>query len=401
MGHNMLSQSNRIVILLSCTLVLMAQMATTLYLPALPQVAGELAISRHSAELSISLFVIGAALPVIYWGHAAEKYGRKRSLSMALIVFITASLVLYFTQSLESLLIARVIQGAGAGGAAIIARIIVRDYWHGDALTQKLSLLSMAFIAALGIGQFIGSLLTQYSDWRIGFLILSSIAAFSLLAITQLQLQGPAQSDQQKPKSSASYMQIVKDRGFLIPCTQGGLGFATIVTLQEVSPFIFDHDLQLSGQLFGFFGLAIGVTYFLGSLYVKRYVTKVGSQQLMNRGAYILLTGALLMLTIWLFSESIPGQILVGSYIALYLLIIFGQAVIFPNSMSLAASNSAHSGAHSIALCGFLQQSMAGVAAALAVGAGHSHSWTYWVAIMGVVIFTLGFTRKEQTACLN
>ncbi|GAB6259977.1 MFS transporter [Photobacterium sp. CCB-ST2H9] len=397
----MLSQSNRIVILLSCTLVLMAQMATTLYLPALPQVAGELAISRHSAELSISLFVIGAALPVIYWGHAAEKYGRKRSLSMALIVFITASLVLYFTQSLESLLIARVIQGAGAGGAAIIARIIVRDYWHGDALTQKLSLLSMAFIAALGIGQFIGSLLTQYSDWRIGFLILSSIAAFSLLAITQLQLQGPAQSDQQKPKSSASYMQIVKDRGFLIPCTQGGLGFATIVTLQEVSPFIFDHDLQLSGQLFGFFGLAIGVTYFLGSLYVKRYVTKVGSQQLMNRGAYILLTGALLMLTIWLFSESIPGQILVGSYIALYLLIIFGQAVIFPNSMSLAASNSAHSGAHSIALCGFLQQSMAGVAAALAVGAGHSHSWTYWVAIMGVVIFTLGFTRKEQTACLN
>ena len=98
MGHNMLNQSNRFVILLSCTLVLMAQMATTLYLPALPQVAGELAISRYSAELSISLFVIGAALPVIYWGHAAEKYGRKRSLSMALIVFITASLVLYFTQ---------------------------------------------------------------------------------------------------------------------------------------------------------------------------------------------------------------------------------------------------------------------------------------------------------------
>ncbi|MGF1850655.1 MFS transporter [Vibrio satsumensis] len=397
----MLSQSNRFVMLLSCTLVLMAQMATTLYLPALPQVASELGISRHSAELSISLFVIGAALPVIYWGHAAEKYGRKSSLTMALIVFIAASLVLYSTQSLESLLIARVIQGAGAGGAAIIARIIVRDYWHGDLLTQKLSLLSMAFIAALGIGQFIGSLLTQYSDWRMGFLILSSIAAFSLLAITQLQVQGPPPSDQQKPKSSASYMKIVKDQGFLIPCIQGGLGFATIVILQEVSPFIFDHDLQLTSQLFGFFGLAIGVTYFLGSVYVKRYVTKVGSQRLMNRGTYILLTGVLLMLVIWMFSELLVGQILVGSYIFLYLLIIFGQAIIFPNSMSLAASNSSYNGAHSIALCGFLQQSMAGVAAVLAVSADHSHSWTYWIAIMGVGIFALGFTRKEQKACLN
>ncbi|MGR5109018.1 MFS transporter [Vibrio jasicida] len=397
----MLSQSNRFVMLLSCTLVLMAQMATTLYLPALPQVASELGISRHSAELSISLFVIGAALPVIYWGHVAEKYGRKSSLTMALLVFIAASLVLYSTQSLESLLIARVIQGAGAGGAAIIARIIVRDYWHGDLLTQKLSLLSMAFIAALGIGQFIGSLLTQYNDWRMGFLILSSIAAFSLLAITQLQVQGPPPSDQQTPKSSASYMKIVKDQGFLIPCIQGGLGFATIVILQEVSPFIFDHDLQLTSQLFGFFGLAIGVTYFLGSVYVKRYVTKVGSQRLMNRGTYILLTGVLLMLIIWMFSELLVGQILVGSYIFLYLLIIFSQAIIFPNSMSLAASNSSYNGAHSIALCGFLQQSMAGVAAVLAVSADHSHSWTYWIAIMGVGIFALGFTRKEQKACLN
>ncbi|MCM0148314.1 MFS transporter [Photobacterium galatheae] len=397
----MLSQSNRFVIILSCTLVLMAQMATTLYLPALPQVASELAISRHHAELSISFFVIGAALPVIYWGHAAEKYGRKCSLAMALLVFMTASLALYFTQSLESLLIARVIQGIGAGGAAIIARIIVRDYWNGDALTQKLSLLSMAFIAALGIGQFIGSLLTQYSDWRIGFLLLASIAVISLFAMTRLQLQGPVQSGQLTPKSRASYVQIVKDRGFLIPCMQGGLGFATIVILQEVSPFIFDHDLQLSGQMFGFFGLAIGMTYFLGSLYVKRTVTQVGSQQLMYRGAYIILMGALLMLTIWLFSESLQRQILIGSYLILYLLIIFGQAVIFPNSMSLAASSSSHSGAHSIALCGFLQQSMAGLAAALAVGAGHSHSWTYWVAMMGIVIFSLGFTKREQKACLN
>ncbi|MEJ2762727.1 MFS transporter [Photobacterium sp. MCCC 1A19761] len=397
----MLNQSNRFVMLLCCALVLMAQMATTLYLPALPQVASELAISRHYAELSISLFVIGAALPVIYWGHAAEKYGRKRSLSMALMVFITASLVLYFTQSVESLLIARVIQGIGAGGAAIIARIIVRDHWHGDHLTQKLSLLSMAFIAALGIGQFIGSLLAQYHDWRVGFLLLSSIAACSLFAITQLQLNGPTQSDPKAPKSTASYVQIVKDRGFLIPCVQGGLGFATIVTLQEVSPFIFDHDLQLSGQLFGFFGLAIGMTYFLGSLYVKRNVTKIGSQQLMNRGAAIILTGALFMLMIWLLSESLQSQILIGCYLALYLLIIFGQAVIFPNSMSLAASNSSHSGAYSIALCGFLQQSMAGVAAALAVGADHSHSWTYWVAMMGVVIFGLGFTKKAQKACLT
>lgn len=397
----MLSQNNRLIMLLSCMLVLMAQMATTLYLPALPQVANELGISRHYAELSISVFVIGAALPVIYWGHAAEKYGRRVSLIMALVVFIVASLTLYFSRSIEALLIGRAMQGIGAGGAAIIARIIVRDCWNNDSLTQKLSLLSMAFIMALGIGQFIGSLLSEYSDWRVGFLLLTSIAIIALFVTFQLPLKCSSLGAQQIQESSVSYFQIVKDRQFLIPCIQGGLGFATIVTLQEVSPFIFQHDLQLSSQIFGLFGLAIGITYFFGSLYVKRNVAEVGSQALMNKGSSIILAGTVLMVTVWLLGDSIPRQVLTGCYLSLYLLTIFGQAVIFPNSMSLAASNSSHNGAHSIALCGFLQQSMAGIAATLVVIGGHSQSWIYWVLVMGMTIFSLTRIQKRKNACLN
>ncbi len=355
-------------LLLSCSLVLMAQMSTTLYLPALPLVANELNISRYGAELSMSLFVFGAALPVIYWGHAAEKYGRKSALSLALLLFIGACLSLYVAQSLPQLLLARVIQGAAAGGAAIIARIVIRDYWSGDVLAQKLSLLSMAFIAALGLGQFVGSLLTLYSDWRVGFLLLALIALLALLTTSRFPLKGPAQPQHAPGAFSTHYLTILQDKGFLVPCVQGGLGFATIVTLQQASPFVFAETLDLSSQWFGVFGLAIGLVYLLGSLHVKRHVTQIGSQPMLRRGAYCIAMGALLMLGLWLLSDTLPPQILTGGYLALYLVIIWGQAVIFPNSMSLAASHSAHCGARSIALCGFLQQSMAGVAAMLAGG---------------------------------
>ncbi|ELL7087498.1 MFS transporter [Vibrio fluvialis] len=381
-------------LLLSCSLVLMAQMSTTLYLPALPLVASELNISRYGAELSISLFVFGAALPVIYWGHAAEKYGRKSALSLALLLFIGACLSLYVAQSLTQLLLARVIQGAAAGGAAIIARIVIRDYWSGDALAQKLSLLSMAFIAALGLGQFVGSLLTLYSDWRIGFLLLALIALLALLTTSRFPLKGPAQPQHAPGAFSTHYLTILQDKGFLVPCVQGGLGFATIVTLQQASPFVFAETLDLSSQWFGVFGLAIGLVYLLGSLHVKRHVTRIGSQPMLRRGAYCVAMGALLMLGLWLLSDTLPPHVLIGGYLTLYLVIIWGQAVIFPNSMSLAASHSAHSGARSIALCGFLQQSMAGVAAMLAGGATQSHNWVFGVAMMSVVI--VGLTRSKQ-----
>ncbi|EOH0513981.1 MFS transporter [Vibrio fluvialis] len=386
-------------LLLSCSLVLMAQMSTTLYLPALPLVASELNISRYGAELSISLFVFGAALPVIYWGHAAEKYGRKSALSLALLLFIGACLSLYVAQSLTQLLLARVIQGAAAGGAAIIARIVIRDYWSGDALAQKLSLLSMAFIAALGLGQFVGSLLTLYSDWRIGFLLLALIALLALLTTSRFPLKGPAQPQHAPGAFSTHYLTILQDKGFLVPCVQGGLGFATIVTLQQASPFVFAETLDLSSQWFGVFGLAIGLVYLLGSLHVKRHVTRIGSQPMLRRGAYCVAMGALLMLGLWLLSDTLPPHVLTGGYLALYLVIIWGQAVIFPNSMSLAASHSTHSGARSIALCGFLQQSMAGVAAMLAGGATQSHNWVFGVSMMSVVIVGLTRSKPKVHAC--
>ncbi|MBY8318405.1 MFS transporter [Vibrio fluvialis] len=385
-------------LLLSCSLVLMAQMSTTLYLPALPLVANELNISRYGAELSISLFVFGAALPVIYWGHAAEKYGRRPALSLALLLFIGACLSLYMAQSLTQLLLARVIQGAAAGGAAIIARIVIRDYWSGDVLAQKLSLLSIAFIAALGLGQFVGAMLTRYIDWRVGFLLLALIALLALLTTSRFPLKGPAQP-QHTPGASTHYLTILQDKGFLVPCVQGGLGFATIVTLQQASPFVFAETLHLSNQWFGVFGLAIGLVYLLGSLHVKRHVTQIGSQPMLRRGAYCLAMGALLMLGLWLLSDMLPPHVLTGGYLALYLVIIWGQAVIFPNSMSLAASHSAHSGARSIALCGFLQQSMAGIAAMLAGGANQSHSWMFGVVIMSVVIVGLTWSKPKVHAC--
>jgi|GEM_PF-6100723 len=69
---------------LACLLVFMAQMATTVYLPALPTVMRELAMSRRATELSISIFVIGAALPVLFWGAAADRFGRRAPLTLFL-----------------------------------------------------------------------------------------------------------------------------------------------------------------------------------------------------------------------------------------------------------------------------------------------------------------------------
>ncbi|WP_077791574.1 MFS transporter [Serratia marcescens] len=367
---------------LACLLVFMAQMATTVYLPSLPTVMRELAMSRRATELSISIFVIGAALPVLFWGAAADRFGRRAPLTLSLLLFIGCSGLLALCSNGAQLLALRALQGVGAGGAAIIARIIVRDNWSGDELARRLSVLSIAFITALGGGQFVGGLLSQYSHWQMGFVLMGAtgLAILALMATLPLEAgrdRGP------RPAMTATYFAILRRPGFFWPACVGGLGFATTVTLQEVSPFVMQQGFGLNVTAFGALGLVIGIAYFSGALTVNRTVARVGGKKLMQTGSGIVALATVAILILW-WSGILAGLSGMALFIALYCLTIFGQAVLFPNSMAMAVSDAKEYGAYAMALCGFLQQCLAGVAAAGAVLLEHHGLWALAIALLGL-----------------
>lgn len=381
---------------LACLIVFMAQMATTVYLPSLPAVMRELAMSQSLVEMSISGYVVGAALPVLFWGSAADRWGRRGPLLISLALFIVCSLLLAFVSNAAELLALRVAQGIAGGGAAIIARIIVRDHWRGDDLARKLSVLSIAFITALGGGQFIGGLIGKYSHWEAGFALMAVTGVAAALLSMGLPLQAG------RPAAAASgpspYWSILRRPGFLWPTCAGGLGFATTVTLQEVSPFVFQEHFGLAVAGFGNVGLLIGLSYFSGAMVVNRLVARVGGLRLMRAGAALLAAATLAMLLGWHLGllERLPGLWL---FIGLYCLTIFGQAVLFPNSMATAVSDAKEHGAHAMALCGFLQQGLAGIAATVSVLLHHDGAWTLAVAALGLLtLFQVLFKVRARAS---
>ncbi|MCA8216671.1 MFS transporter [Burkholderia cepacia] len=368
---------------LACLVVFMAQIATTVYLPSLPVVMRELKMTQGGAELSISAYVIGAALPVPFWGAAAERWGRRGPLLISLLLFIGSSLLLAGCTVAPALLVLRAIQGICGGGAAIIARIIVRDNWRGDELARRLSVLSIAFITALGGGQFIGGLIGRYSHWQTGFVLMAVVAALAIALSYALPLK--AGSRAAKPSGLAgTYWLLLRRPGFLWPACAGGLGFATTVTLQEVSPFVFQEHFKLAVTSFGSIGLLLGVAYFSGAMLVNRLVRRHGGARLMHAGAALLAFATTLMLVSWL-SGLLTHFTGLWIFIALYCLAIFGQAVLFPNSMATAVSDAHEHGAHAMALCGFLQQGLAGIAATAAVLQHHGGTWTLAVFVLGAL----------------
>lgn len=380
--------SSRRTMALSCLAVFMTQMATTIYLPSLPAVMRELHVSRAYAQLSVSVFVIGAALPVMAWGSAADRYGRRGPMMWSLVLFIASSGALALVHTPVMLLVLRAVQGVAAGGSAIIARILVRDLWSGDELARRLSVLSIAFITALGGGQFLGGLIGRYARWETGFVVLAAVGVVA----TVLTATVPMQAGRRRPAGGGglgTYWAVARRTGFLPAACAGGLGFATTVTLQEVAPFVFEEHFGLSVATYGTVGLLIGMAYFAGAMTVNRTVAKAGMARLMQRGTVVIAGSGVAMFSLWAAGRLLDAVAL-AVFLTLYCATTFGQSMLFPNSMAAAVSRvSNEQGAHAVALCGFLQQSMAGLAAAAATLLRPSLAWSAAIAVLGVTAWVL------------
>ncbi|TDR82919.1 MFS transporter [Paludibacterium purpuratum] len=380
------AQRGRGILPLACLVVFMAQMATTVYLPSLPEVARDLALRQSQVELSISLFVLAAALPLLFWGRAADAYGRRAPLLGSLALFLLSSLGLAFCTTLTQLLCLRVVQGMAAGGATIVGRILVRDYWQGNELARRLSLLSMAFICALGGGQFVGGLIARYAHWPLGFGLMALVALLALGLTLAVPIEPVATA-----KADAGWHAVrclLARRRYVLPACVGGLGYAVLVTLQESSPFVFRHDFSLGAAAFGSLGLLFALSYLAGSLRVHRQALRLGAPRLLVRGA---LQVGLAGLAIWLLMGvwHAPGLVGLLLFVLLYGLAVFGQAVLFPNSMALAVDEGRDQGGMAMALCGFLQQMLAGAAGMLALVLPHGAGWAVAVCCLGLATWWL------------
>ncbi|MEU9691548.1 MFS transporter [Amycolatopsis japonica] len=382
-------RAGRATMVVACLIVFTAQMATTIYLPSLPLIERDFAVSRSFAALSVSLFVVGAAAPVVLWGRAADRLGRRTAMLAALGLFVASSAVLIVNTSPAWLLVLRSLQGIGAGGAAIIARIVVRDLGDGDALAKRLSVLSIAFVTALGGGQFAGGLL---GGWQSGFVVLTAAGVLCVLGTLTIPL-GKGRSE--KTGMVRIYLRILTVPAFLRPTIAAGLGFATIVLLQEVAPFVFQRHFGLSADQYGGLGLLFGLAYFAGALLVNRLAGRKGSPWLMRAGALVMTGAGLLTIVLWLV-PAIPLTAAFVTFVALYCGTTFGQAALFPSSMAVAVSQVPGHGAYAVALCGFVAQSIAGIAATFAVLLHENVVWASVATVLSLSAFLLVRVRARE-----
>ncbi|UVM71212.1 MFS transporter [Pseudomonas alvandae] len=352
--------NNRTTLIVTCATVFLAQLGMSIYLPAVPDIALDLKANAAQVSWGLSVYLIGMALPMLSWGSLSQRLGRKPVLLAALVLYGLGNLALPLGTSLEAFLTFRLIQGIGASGISVMARVLIRDTFSGDVLAKALSWISIAFVVALGIGQYLGSLIQLAFGWEAIFLGLGAVSLVMAAAVSRARF--PILTEVNSGQSAWHvYGQIVRHRGFLLPALAGGLGYGVIIAFNTGAPLILQESFHWSAIEYGLLGWPISAAYLLGALAVNAFVLRTGQRRLMGWGIALVLGGSVTMLA---------GSIALGSVALLfwlpYCFAVFGQSLNYPISLSLANEGSPVAGAYAMALSGFLHQLMASAIGALA-----------------------------------
>ena len=145
--------------------IFLAALDQTVVIPAVPAIAGDLQAFGHLSWIVTAYLLTSTAATPLY-GKLSDIYGRRALLLPALVLFIIASMLCGFSQTLPQLIASRALQGLGGAGLMAMAQAAVADVVAPRERGRYQGYLaSMWGIASIG-GPIVGGYVTDHLTWR-------------------------------------------------------------------------------------------------------------------------------------------------------------------------------------------------------------------------------------------
>jgi MFS transporter, DHA1 family, 2-module integral membrane pump EmrD len=380
-------QSETRLTFLLCALVSIGQLATVIYLPSLPQISQDLHSSPALTETTITLFLLAFGFSQLIYGPLSDHWGRKPIILLGICLYAVFSLISAVAPNIKTLLLARFLEGVGAGAITALARAAANDFFSGKKLTNVLSYTAMAASLGSMISPTLGGWFTVYFTWRTNFYFLC-LYALIFLVLTYFWL--PHLKPVKESGHSilhitwSRYRQLLKNREYLLFMIGGCLSVTGIAFYYSASAFIFEHSLGLSPKTYGYLFLFTSSTFILGSILNGR-LHAYERQRL-----YWASLGSVLALLILLL-PGLFGKISILWVLLPMMLYLFCAGIIFPTAMTCAVRLVKNIAGTASALMGCFQILSYSIASAVMAHLSQKTQAPMALAMLVTTMFACGF----------
>lgn len=315
------------IVVLAPLLNSMSGIGIDLYAPSLPSIGRELGASAALMQNTLTVTLLAFAFGQVFFGVVADSLGRRHALWPGLSLFVAGSVLAMLATRIETLLLARALQGFSMGASQVVARALLVDNLRGERFYNAVVYLSVAWGLGPVLAPFVGSHVEAWVGWRWNFFVYAVYGGMLLVLSLQLKESLPPTLRKSPATALLSLGLIATDRRFLYAALVMGSSFALFLMWNVVGPYIVQERLGGSVTDFGSTALAAGLAFLAGTLLNRALLRRCPAHWMMGSGIAAVGLGALALV-------FVPNGLHLPWIVAGVILADFGQGLIFSNAVA-------------------------------------------------------------------
>ncbi|MEY4304259.1 MAG: hypothetical protein RIT52_434 [Pseudomonadota bacterium] len=290
------------------TLVLLAGLSAltmNIFLPSLPGMAKWFEVPYALMQLSVALYLaLSAALQIVI-GPISDRYGRRKVVLGALILFLIATVGTLVAPNAETFLFFRMAQAVVAAGM-VLSRAIVRDMVADAEAASMIGYVTMGMSIVPMIGPAIGGFLDAAFGWQANFTLLLVIG----LAVTARVWADLGETSEPTEISFAAqlrqYPSLLSSRRFWGYCMTAAFSSGCFFAYLGGAPYVGTEVFKLSSKEIGLLFSLTAIGYLIGNFFSGRYSVRVGMNRMVLWGTVITTVGLVVLTLLTLAGLSGP-----------------------------------------------------------------------------------------------
>lgn len=332
-------------------LVILWPLAIDIYLPAFPDMAREMKSTPVELKKTVTYFMIGFGIGQLFLGVLTDRWGRKTIAIWGVAFYLTCSILQSAVESVDELILLRLIQGISSAATSVAVMAMVRDAYKDKGMPKLLSYLNGAVCCVPAIAPVLGGYLTQTLGWRSNF---GFMALYAFVVLLSVSLGLPETRNERQPNTTnIAYSRMILNPQFMFHSVICMLAMSAILAYVSNAPVWLMAHLNLDMSQFSFWFTANAIINALASFIVAPIlINTLSIRRALKVGLCIVVSGGIMMLV------STPSP--TGFMLPIFINSIGFSIVLGTASSKALKSFETNAGATS-ALLGFIQMSGAGL----------------------------------------
>lgn len=333
----------------------------TIYAPALPELKKILGTDYPHVQLTITTYLLGYSISQILYGPFSDRFGRKPIMLIGSCFFIISSVICLFSEHIDTLIYARLLQGFGAAAGGVIATVAVKDAFKTNEQGAVFAIMNIAFALAPAFGAVLGVFLSPSLIFWV--LLVAASLLFIKVAIFFPETIREKNYEALTIKSLfKNYFSLFSDHQFFFATFVLGLNISIIYACLVTAPDIFVNILKLEKSNFLYLLTLMVIAVISGSIVCSKLSRIIAYKHLINFGMTCTLISGILLVYAF---KKLTGLELSLALTGILSLTFAGVSFSVPLLTPIALENFTTTAGAASSIMGFMQMGIASITTAI------------------------------------